>query len=118
MLNRPPDHLFIVALELTTGDPASTRAAVEQLRELLRAELRSDLDDTTPASPKDAPPVETGELGFDDGFDRYRLTLTVGFSASAYEKLGVATDNRPQDLIDVPWDRLKDDPANRGNGDL
>jgi deferrochelatase/peroxidase EfeB len=109
---------LLVALELTTAEPAATRAAIERLRELLHAELRSDLDDTTPRSPKDTPSVETGELGFEDGFDRYHLTITVGFGAAAYDKLGVAAGERPADLIPVPWERLKDAPDNATNGDI
>src|SRR4051812_9334017 len=77
--NRPPEHLLVASLTLTTPDPATAGQAVERLRELVRRESRSDLDDTTPASPKDQPSAETGELGFADGYDRYHLTITTGF---------------------------------------
>jgi deferrochelatase/peroxidase EfeB len=85
---------------------------------LLHAELRSDLADETPQTSKTEPPPETGELGFSDGFDRYHLTVTVGFAASAYEKLGVPANERPQDLIPIPWEQLGDKPDLPDNGDL
>src|SRR4051794_30145223 len=92
ILNRPPDHGLFLALTLLTGDPATTRAAIEDLRSLLHRELRSQLDDTSPSSPRDHPSAETGELGFTSGFDRYHLTVTVGFAKSAYDKLGVPAE--------------------------
>jgi deferrochelatase/peroxidase EfeB len=116
--NRPPDHVLFAALTLTTADPASTRAAIEALRELLHEELRSDLADTNPGSPKDQPSAETGELGFDDGYDRYHLTITVGFASTAYDKLGFPVALRPQDLIPIPWPRLQDTPDKTDNGDV
>jgi deferrochelatase/peroxidase EfeB len=81
--NRPPDQALFVALDFATTDPASARTAIEQLRTLVHAELRSDLAETTPGSDKTQPSAETGELGFLDGYDRYHLTITVGFSKSA-----------------------------------
>jgi hypothetical protein len=42
ILNRPPDHLIVAGFELTTADPAATKQAIERLRELVHAELRSD----------------------------------------------------------------------------
>jgi deferrochelatase/peroxidase EfeB len=117
--NRPPDHVIVAAYTLTTTDPPTTHAAVERLREVVHRELKSDLDDTTPASPKDQPSAETGELGFTDGYDRYRLTVTVGFAKAAYDKLGVAADNQPQDLRPIPWDKLADAPTSTAeNGDI
>jgi Dyp-type peroxidase family len=116
ILNRPPDHAFFVALNLTTADPASTTAAVQRLRDVVHKELRSILDVTTPTSPKDQPSAETGELGFESGFDRYHLTITVGFARSAYDKLGVT--NPPTDLRPIDWAKLDDDPTNPTQSDL
>jgi deferrochelatase/peroxidase EfeB len=116
--NRPPDHALFTTYSLTSADPAGAREAVELLRELLRRELRSDLDDTNPGSPKDQPSAETGELGFADGYDRYHLTINVGFSQTAYEKLGIPVDQQPQDLIPIPWAQLGDAPQNPDNGDV
>lgn len=118
ILNRPPDHLLIASFAFTTTDPAGTHAACERLRALLHAELHSDLTDENPQTPKTAAPPETGELGFDDGFDRYHLTVTVGFSSAAYDKLGTGADQRPQDLIPIPWSQLGDTPDRADNGDL
>src|SRR4051812_8845706 len=83
---RPADHLLATSWTLTGTDPAAVRATIESLRELLRKELRSDLDEVTPASSKDQPSAETGELGFSDHYERYRLDVMVGFGASAYDK--------------------------------
>lgn len=124
ILNRPPDHALFVSYALTTTDPAATRDALERLRELVHREQRSDLDDTNPASPKDQPSTETGELGFTDRYDRYHLTINVSFGKGCFDKLGIPAENQPQDLIDIPWDRLGDvrqDPAapqKPDNGDV
>jgi Dyp-type peroxidase family len=111
ILNRPPDHALFAALAFIGTTPAEVRAATERLRELIHHELRSDLAETTPASPKDQPSAETGELGFDDNYDRYHLTITVGFAKTAYDALGVPADQQPQDLIPIPWEQLGDQTA-------
>lgn len=116
--NRPPDHALFLALNITGADAAVARETVEFLRELVRKELRSDLDETTPVSPKDQPSAETGELDFDDDYERYFLTINVAFAKSAYEKLGVPTEEQPQDLIPIPWVELGDAPAKPDNGDI
>jgi deferrochelatase/peroxidase EfeB len=119
ILNRPPDHGLFLALTLQTADPASSRAAVEDLRGLLHHELRSQLDDTNPHSPKDQPSAEPGELGFASGFDRYHLTITVGFAKSAYDQLGVPADQQPQDLRPIDWPSLGDQSVRvPANGDV
>jgi len=64
ILNRPPEHARWLALNVVSADPPSVRAATEAMREIVRREQRSDLDDTTPSSPKDQPSAETGELGW------------------------------------------------------
>jgi deferrochelatase/peroxidase EfeB len=119
ILNRPPDHALFAALELTATNTSAARTAIAGLRALVEAELRSDLADTTPTSDKSQPSAETGELGFEDGFDRYHLTITVGFAQSAYTALGVPQDQQPQDLIPIPWSQLADtNVVNPANGDL
>ena len=114
--NRPPAHALVVALSFTTTEPAAARDAVERLRELQRRELRSDLDETTKDSDKSVPSAETGELDFQDGYDRAFLTVTVGFGRRAFELLGIAADEWPQDLVDIPWSQLGDAPAKPHNG--
>lgn len=116
--NRPPEHCHVAAFRLETKDPVATRAAVEALRRIERAELRSNLDEQTPATEKAAPSPETGELGFADGYDRAHLTITTGFGAGAYDKLGIAPDERPQDLVPIPWGSLGDSPLQPDQGDI
>ncbi len=118
ILNRPPGHVLVAALTFTTTDPTVAGQGVERLRELQRRELRSDLDETTPASDKAVPSAETGELGFDDGYDRAFLTITIGFAQRAYAVLGVPAEQQPQDLIAIPWDKLGDVPQKPDNGDV
>jgi deferrochelatase/peroxidase EfeB len=125
ILNRPPENAIVASFELSTQDPDSTRLAIERLRGVVTSELRSDLADTSPTSDKTQPSAETGELGFVDGYDRYHLTITVGFGKSAYDKLGIAQESQPQDLISIPWDKLGDQTpdgvhtvTNPSNGDI
>ena len=116
--NRPPEHCHIAVYRLETSDPASTREVLEELRRIEKAELRSNLDDQGPLSDKAAPSPETGELGFADRYDRGHLTITTGFGSGAYDKLGTAADQRPQDLIPIPWGLLGDSPVQSDQGDL
>jgi hypothetical protein len=51
--NRPPEHAFVAAWRLETADAASTRAALELLRRVEQDELRSNLDEQTPTTPKE-----------------------------------------------------------------
>lgn len=118
ILNRPPEHLLAVALTLKTTDAPSTTAALEALRELEQDELTSKLPPTTPNSPKTAVSPETGELGFEDKYDRYHLTITTGLGGKTYDLLGTAPENRPRDLIPIPWETLGDNPTTPANGDV
>jgi hypothetical protein len=111
ILNRPPEHLLLAAVTLNGSDPRST---VEAIRTIVRAELTSALAPVGDPSQ----PAETGELGFADHYDRAHLTITVGFSASGYDKLGVAQADRPADLIAMPWDKLGETPDDPASGDL
>jgi deferrochelatase/peroxidase EfeB len=118
ILDRSPEHLAVAALAFVDRTPGASRDAVERLRELAHRELRSDLDNMDAGSPKDLPPVETGELGFLDNYERAALTITLGVSASGFDALGVAPEQRPADLIEIPWDQLGDAPAKRESGDV
>jgi deferrochelatase/peroxidase EfeB len=118
ILNRPPAHALVFGLSLTTTDAASTNAALERLRALQQRELRSDLDDTTKDSDKNAPSAETGELGFTDGYDRAFLSITLGFGKHTFELLGVPADQHPQDLIPIPWQQFGEEPLKPDNGDV
>src|SRR5581483_619566 len=110
--NRPPEQLLLAALTLTGPD---ARGAVEALRQIVQAELTSKLDSL---GPPDQPPAETGELGFDSNHDRAHLTITVGFSSTGFDKLGVDAADRPADLVPAPWQLLGDSPANVDAGDV
>lgn len=113
--NRPPEHCILATFALSGGD---ARASIETLRATIEDELKSQLPDEDAATDKTAPGPETGELGFHDDFDRAHLTITVGFSSSGYDKLGIAQENRPQDLIPIPWDKLGDSPKQINQGDI
>ena len=112
ILNRPPEHLLLVAADLT-GPSAGD--SLERLRDLIRRELSSNLDGLGDAG---TPPAETGELGFADNYDRQHLTITLGLGRHAFELLGVAKDDQPQDLVDIPWSQLGDTPETPANSDL
>lgn len=116
--NRPPEHLLLAALDVTDRSPAGMRVALEGLENVIRRELNSDLDAPRGARGKDQPPAETGELGFEDDYDRGFLTVTLGLSSSAFDVLGTPAEERPQDLRPIPWELLGDSPADRRSGDL
>jgi deferrochelatase/peroxidase EfeB len=119
ILNRPPEHETLVAFRFAGArDPNSCRNTVEALRGVLRRELHSDLDEITPATDKTVPFAETGELGFVDGFDRAHLTVTVAFSASAYDAFGTPAEQRPQDLAPAPFADLAITPTIADTGDI
>jgi deferrochelatase/peroxidase EfeB len=117
--NRPQEHVLLAALNFA-GDrtPERTRETTSLLQGLVEQELTSDLDETNSESRKDQPSAETGELGFLDDYDRAFLTVTLGIGASGFDALGLAAEERPQDLIPIPWDQLGDAPTNPENGDL
>lgn len=115
---RPQGHLLLLALEFKATDPAGCNAAVETLRALIKDGLTSQLPAEDASTDKSQPSPETGELGFDDGYYRAHLTITVGFSIAAFQKTQTASDLIPADLTEVPWDLLDDDPAIKDPGDI
>ncbi|MCZ3389987.1 MAG: Dyp-type peroxidase [Actinomycetia bacterium] len=122
IISRPPEHMLIGAFNFTDGiDPATALTLVSQLRELFRRELRSDIDELTPADEVSLPTKDTGTLGVADGFDRGHLSITIGFSRPGLRLLGVSDDDQPQDLIDEPpWSVMGDttDPWDRSPGHM
>lgn len=119
ILNRPPEHNLVAALRFSAAvaDPASAVSTVLSLREIVRREVGRDLDHQDAASNLDAPSPETGELGFVDGYNNNRLTITVGFGASTFDRLGVT--DRPADLYPIDWTKLQEAPTlSSENGDL
>jgi Dyp-type peroxidase family len=110
----PPEHLLLAALAFAGSDPAACQGTLEQLRQVVRAELEDQLADET---------QETGELGFTAKHNDYNLTITVGFSTPGYIKLGVPGERQPQDLQPIATDVLDSSGANldaelAGEGDL
>lgn len=117
IVNRPPEHVIVAALTLP-ADGAAAVAALAQLRDIESQELTSILPPEDAGSPKTQTGPETGEIGFANGFDRAHLTITTGFSSSAYDKLGIAPNIRPQDLVPISWDKLGDSPTQPIEGDV
>lgn len=117
IITRPQGHLLLLALNFS-GDrtPDGTRNSLGVLQDVVRRELDSDLDDQNADTPKDGPSPETGELGFEDGYTRYFLTVTLGISKSGFEALGVPQELQPADLIPIPWSDLGDQPPTRPDG--
>jgi deferrochelatase/peroxidase EfeB len=113
--NRPPEHLLLATLTFTSQN---AREALRALGSVIERELRSDLDPPNPPEAKGQPSSETGELGFEDDYDRAYLTITLGVSTSGFDKLGVEAAQRPQDLVPIPWTDLGDEPTSRDSGDL
>jgi deferrochelatase/peroxidase EfeB len=113
--NRPQEHLLLATLTFAGPDP---RATLRALATVVERELSSDLDRINPPQAKEGPSEETGELGFEDDYDRGFLTITLGISSSGFERLGIAEAERPQDLRPIPWEKLGDTPANPESGDL
>lgn len=112
IVNQPPEHLLLAAINLTGPDP---RATVEALRSVVQGELTGQLDrlgDPTQA------PGETGEIGFNLENPDPQLTVTIGFASTAYDKLAVPAPNRPADLRPMPWAALGDNPDDPASGDV
>jgi Dyp-type peroxidase family len=112
ILNRPPEHLLLASLGFLQREADPARAAFEGLSALVERELSSQLD---------PPETETGELGFEDDYDRAHLTITLGISLAGYECLGVEASERPHDLRTIPWPQLVDEdqvPPQSTEGDL
>jgi hypothetical protein len=87
ILNRPPERALFAQLKFMDPGKAEALAALEGLREVVKAELSSQLED---------PSVEPGELGFESNYDRARLTITLWLAKSAFDAL--ETSQPPADL--------------------
>jgi deferrochelatase/peroxidase EfeB len=109
IITRAQEHLLVVALHFAgSPDPVTARAAVEDLREVIRRELAGDVDQIDAASPRNVPTSDSGELGYADDYDTADLTVTVGFSAGGIAILGVPPALQPSDLIPIPWAEFGD----------
>ena len=118
ILDHPREHALVAALSFAAADAPSCQTAFQGLRELIRRELAADIDEIDPESNPEVPSADTGELGVDTGYDTTGLTITVGVSASGVQRLGVAADQMPADLIPINWAWFNDTPANANEGDL
>ncbi|MFC5196893.1 iron uptake transporter deferrochelatase/peroxidase subunit [Streptomyces kaempferi] len=109
------DRLHFAAFDVKTDDRAEF---VQMLKEWTAAARRMTGGHTVGEGAygglAEAPPDDTGEAL---GLKPSRLTLTIGFGPSLFEKFGLA-GQRPQALVDLPkfpGDNLE---AARSNGDL
>jgi deferrochelatase/peroxidase EfeB len=118
ILNRPPEHVILATFRFLKEDSEAARESLRALAGVAERELRSDLDAPNAPEAKDQPSTETGELGFEDDYDRAHLTITLGISSSGFERLGVVEEERPQDLRPMPWEQLRDTPVNAEGGDI
>ncbi|MFR9794816.1 iron uptake transporter deferrochelatase/peroxidase subunit [Streptomyces sp. MS06] len=109
------DRLQFAAFDVRTEDRA---AFVRLLKDWTQAARRmtagKPVGDGAYGGLPQAPPDDTGEAL---GLKPSRLTLTIGFGPSLFEKFGLR-DKRPAGLVDLPkfpGDNLE---ANRSDGDL
>ncbi|GAA3445338.1 iron uptake transporter deferrochelatase/peroxidase subunit [Planomonospora venezuelensis] len=106
------DRLHFAALDLGTDSPAKVAGL---LREWTAAAVRMTAAQEVgggATGPELAPPDDTGEAL---GLPASRLTLTVGFGPSFFEKLKLPAPDRLKELPRFPADKL--DPA-RSGGDV
>jgi deferrochelatase/peroxidase EfeB len=118
IINRPPQHLILAALDFVERTRAGARTALAGLENVVERELRSDLDAPNPAANKDVPSEETGELGFEQNYDRGHLTITLGLASTAFDVLEVTGEDRPSDLRPLPWAEIGGSQPARPSGDL
>jgi deferrochelatase/peroxidase EfeB len=111
------DRLHFVAFDLLGTDRGQVR---QMLQDWSAAAARMtdgrpvDASYEAPVLDPSAPPADTGEA---DGLSAARLTLTIGFARSFFDKLGL-TDRMPPALRDLPaFPKEELDPA-RSNGDI
>jgi hypothetical protein len=66
-----------------------------------------DIDEIDPDSNLAIPSPDTGELGVETGYDTSRLSITVGVSASGFQRLGIPANEVPLDLIPISFDHIR-----------
>jgi deferrochelatase/peroxidase EfeB len=111
------DRLHFAVFDLLTTDKAAVVAMLQSWTEAAArmADGRPvDASYEAPVLDPNAPPGDTGEA---DGLSPSRLTLTVGFGRSFFDRLGLQ-DKTPKALADLPaFPREQLDPR-RSNGDI
>lgn len=109
------DRLHFAAFDVKTDDRA---AFVQLLKDWTQAAARMTAGHTVGEGAygglPEAPPDDTGEAL---GLSPSRLTLTIGFGPSLFEKFGLA-DRRPDALVDLPQFPGDNLDKTRSNGDL
>ncbi|MFF4254883.1 iron uptake transporter deferrochelatase/peroxidase subunit [Streptomyces sp. NPDC001663] len=109
------DRLHFAAFDVQTDDRA---AFVQMLKDWTAAARRMTagkaVGEGAYGGLAEAPPDDTGEAL---GLKPSRLTLTIGFGPSLFEKFGL-TDRRPEALVDLPQFPGENLDKNRTGGDL
>ena len=109
------DRLHFAAFDVQTDDSA---AFVQMLKDWTAAARRMTagkaVGEGAYGGLAEAPPDDTGEAL---GLKPSRLTLTIGFGPSLFEKFGL-TDRRPEALVDLPQFPGENLDKNRTGGDL
>src|SRR5689334_13298128 len=109
------DRLHFAAFDVTTEDRAEF---VQMLKDWTAAARRMTagkaVGEGAYGGLAEAPPDDTGEAL---GLKPSRLTLTIGFGPSLFEKFDLA-DRRPEALVDLPQFAGDNLDKNRSNGDL
>ncbi|GHA80059.1 peroxidase [Streptomyces thermoviolaceus subsp. thermoviolaceus] len=109
------DRLHFAAFDVTTDD---RDAFVQLLKDWTAAARRMTagraVGDGAWGGPAEAPPDDTGEAL---GLPPSRLTLTIGFGPSLFDRFGLR-DRRPAALVDLPQFPGDDLDPSRSGGDL
>jgi deferrochelatase/peroxidase EfeB len=109
------DRLHFAAFDVQTDDRAEF---VQMLKDWTAAARRMTAGQAVGEGAygglAEAPPDDTGEAL---GLKPSRLTLTIGFGPSLFEKFGLA-DERPEALVDLPHFAGDNLDKNRSGGDL
>jgi deferrochelatase/peroxidase EfeB len=109
------DRLHFAAFDVQTKDRAEF---VQMLKDWTTAARRMTAGQAVGEGAygglAEAPPDDTGEAL---GLKPSRLTLTIGFGPSLFEKFGLK-DHRPEALVDLPQFPNENLDKNRSNGDL
>ncbi|ELS52749.1 iron uptake transporter deferrochelatase/peroxidase subunit [Streptomyces viridochromogenes] len=113
------DRLHFAAFDVRTDDRAEF---VRMLKDWTAAARRmtagQPVGEGAYGGPAEAPPDDTGEAL---GLKPSRLTLTIGFGPSLFEKYGARfgiADARPEALVDLPHFAGDNLDGNRSGGDL
>ncbi|MFF4499479.1 iron uptake transporter deferrochelatase/peroxidase subunit [Streptomyces sp. NPDC001401] len=109
------DRLHFAAFDVQTDDRAQF---IQMLKDWTAAARRMTggkaVGEGAYGGLAEAPPDDTGEAL---GLKPSRLTLTIGFGPSLFEKFGLK-DQRPEALVDLPQFPNENLDKNRSNGDL